>query len=172
MEHQAFVFDYERYESELSRTLYEALRGGSLEELTDFIARHWSRLRDGEGEPLSSGWHSLVDPQDAHQYGDLALTKFYDPCANIGLGYDWEPLVQALERSSASSAIVLGTPFGPPENPFDPGKMGSYFCSARNAEANHTKLRELQKALGTCGERAIQMFHAAIATGKGLYATF
>jgi hypothetical protein len=176
MEHKAYVFDYERFEAELGRTLYKALEGGPLDDLTAFIARHWSRLKDPfEGNPLEAAWQSTVEPQDAHQYGDLALTKFYEPSANIGLGPGWDQLQRDLEeRESLSSSLILGRPFGPLGNLFDPGKMGSYFSSVKEVQKSCFKLMESEKKPNPCSllPGAIKMFHAAMTAGKGLYVTF
>jgi len=125
MIHKAFVFEYDAFQSDLRAKLEQSLQTGDVEPLQEFIQSNRSRITDPyEGEPLADDWESLIESKDAHKYGDFALTRYYDPREDIGLGADWDRVDDLV--GSEGTAIVLGTPFGPSDNPFDPGKMGSY----------------------------------------------
>jgi hypothetical protein len=128
MEHKAFVFDYHAFQEQLSIVLREALGAGRVSALPEFIKRNIGALRDpNTGERLGVDWESAVVPKDVHQYADVALTKFYDPSRDRGLGYRWEELQEALARHDLMPSILLGSAFGFARNYFDPGKMGAYF---------------------------------------------
>jgi hypothetical protein len=177
MEHKAFAFDYEAFEQELAPLLREALQTGATGELVAFIEANRDTLTDPyEGEPLGADWQTMVDPPDAHQYGDFALTKFYDPQDDLGLGADWEA-VQALLQAEVpgGAAFVLGRPFGPPGSYFDPGKMGAYFQSAREVQEHRRQIQALverKPELSSQIEVAIAMFDQLAAGGHGAYVTF
>src|SRR5947209_5298245 len=129
MEHKAFVLDYQSFCRELRPLLEAALAGGDCRGLVYFINENFVLLRDPyEGKPLPTRWEAILEFKDAHQYGDIALTKYYDPAADIGLGGAWECIQMMIAAAGNSDeSPVLGTPIGPQTSPFDPGKMGSYF---------------------------------------------
>lgn len=176
MEHQAYLFDYAGFTSSLGRILYEAL-DGDLDALVRFIEGSRDRLSDpSEGMPLNERWQDRVEPEDAHQLGDLALTAFYSPRQDVGLGYTWQEALHdaELEGMGDSRAVVLGEPFGPPGNPFDPGKMGSYF---RSWGTVHTQRQAITTATanGVHSEAVLdiqRMLTRADKAGRGLYVTF
>ena len=172
MTHKAFVFDYARFDADLRPILVRALETGDCTELKEFIRRHLSELTDPyEGEPLTESWESMLEYRDAHQYGDFALTRYYDPSADIGLGADWQSVEELLEKHGITNATILGQALGPANNPFDPGKMGSYFQSASMVKASLEKLDALPAKQAIIDE-ARSMLVKASDQNKGLYVTF
>jgi hypothetical protein len=170
MEHKAFVFDYDRFTTELGPALWHALEKGKTGKLVRFTVQNRHRLSDPyEGGPLPDGW---VAPDDVHEIGDVALTAFYDPAADVGLADGWERAHDRAMRlmPGQEDAVVLGYPFGPDDAAFDPGRMGSYFRSA-------DMVQQHLGALVTAGPPkrlvpvAAMLRHAATA-GQGLYVTF
>ena len=176
MEHKAFLFDHSRFEAELGKTLHEALQSGNIKELVRFIEINVNQLKDPyEGAPLDLSWDDLLETRDAHQYGDFALTKFYEPEFDLGLGSDWALVERGLTKSSdVAPAFILGRPFGPAQNLFDPGKMGSYFLSAEEVKKKSAQLRTLMNKASLCEllPGVVQVFRKAADSGKGLYTTF
>jgi hypothetical protein len=177
MDHKAYVFDYNAFTSELSGALLEALSTGHTDSLVKFIEGNRDSLTDPyEGEPLDESWRDLVETADAHTYGAFSLTKFYDPADNIGLSHHWDDVKTLLDSEIGNGAcVVLGTPFGPPGELFDPGKMGSYFQSPAEAEEHLSQLERLagkKTELAPCLGEVIEMLLRAAAQGKGLYITF
>jgi hypothetical protein len=137
MQHRAFLFDFVGFQSELAATLEDALRSGSPASLIRFVDERRSSLRDPyEGESLPDDWQHLVDSTDPQQVGDVALTKYYNPKDDRGLGPTWEATADSVERIATSLGFspVLGRTIGPPGRPFDPGKMGAYFLSPADVE--------------------------------------
>jgi len=175
MEHKAFVLDYGAFERELAPILLNALDTGAVRDLVGFINSNLERLKDPyEGDPLDADWESMIETRDPHQYGDFALTKYYDPQTDIGLGQVWESIEETLTKEvgeGQAQAIVLGRPFGPPQNYFNPGKMGSYFQSPSEVKKNLQKLESLQSSarVPTAVARLKSIFDTS---GKGLYVTF
>jgi hypothetical protein len=175
MEHKAFLFDYDSFDRELRAILEDALRSGDHSRLVSFINANLGDLRDPyEGEPLNAGWEAMIEMQDPHQYGDFALTKYYNPTADIGLGAAWENLQELIANDPAlTESPILGSTIGPQDDPFDPGKMGSYFQSAQQVRQNRRYLLDLAKKGQTEDlKRAIQMLDQAAGAETGLYVTF
>jgi hypothetical protein len=172
MRHKAFLFDYEQFERELLPTLEASLKTQEITSLRSFITSNLDALSDPyEGDLLDDNWEGMVEPRDVHQYGDFALTKYYDPCSDIGLGDVWEGVQQfmAADLTSALSPI-LGRVIGPETSPFDPGKMGSYFQSGQEARRNYERLNALPGGPGL--DDAIAMLKRAVESRQGLYVTF
>src|ERR1051326_1231389 len=97
MEHKAFLFDYDAFDGELRAILEGALLSGACGGLVSFINANLGDLRDPyEGEPLGADWETMIETQDAHQYGDFALTKYYDPTADMGLGGAWDNIQELI----------------------------------------------------------------------------
>jgi hypothetical protein len=176
LEHKAFIFDYSSFQAELQPLLEEALRSGEVFALVDFINKNLPALSDPyEGERLTSGWWSLLEEKDAHQYGDFALTKYYDPQADIGLGRRWETTEAALVQAFGSAKALLGSPLGTPGNLFDTGKAGAYFQTAEEVQGNRDRLEEAARrdpALRASAQGVLRMLNAAAEGDRGLYVTF
>jgi hypothetical protein len=176
MEHKAFLFDHRTFTKRLAPILYEALVAGTVEPLIRYIQDNQEHLTDPyEGAPLDAGWRDLVTPLDAHQLGDFALTMFYSPRDNVGLGYEWQAALEHIEEylGTEAEAVVLGKPFGPPDNPFDPGKMGSYFQSEQTVEKQLTAVTTAVVGGDAEPLRFVsRMLTRAHEARRGLYVTF
>jgi hypothetical protein len=177
MEHKAFVFDYKAFAKELKPLLEKALTNSDNKELIQFIEENREALKDPDtGEPLEEDWQDQVEDDDPHRYGDLALTRYYDPEDGIGLAYDWMDLDDELQAELGNDrAVALGDPCGPKDNHFDPGKMGSYFQSPDKVKKNLTLLgTRLKKKTphAQALKRVRDMLQPAADAGKGMYVTF
>jgi len=175
MERKAFLFDTDRFDTELRPTIEAALSTGDCAPLADFIRDNVDVLTDPyEGEPLAPGWDSLLETKDAHTYGDFALTKYYDPTSDIGLGAAWERLQELIANDpDIVTSPILGVTIGPEDLPFDPGKMGAYFQSPSQVAANYHHLLDLaRESPSDIVADAVRMLGQAVRAGKGLYVTF
>jgi hypothetical protein len=169
MEHKAFEFDWSAFDSELHRLLVDALAFNDSASLVEHIAGHIGQLRDPyEGEPLKPDWRSMLgNLDDIHTIGDFALTRYYDPKADFGIGGTWLAINEVLDQPTQSA--LLGQVVGQVLEPFDPGRMGSYFQSpemlvqsiAALTSVNRPELHDYISFLGAC--RAL---------GHGVYVTF
>lgn len=172
MIHKAFVFDDDAFRAELRDPLERALRSGDLTTLRAFIADHLDALSDPyEGEPLDRNWESQIQFKDAHQYGDFALTKYYHPAEDVGLGDDWQAIGELLTTHGIAEQTVLGTPLGN----FDPGKQGSYFQPPSMVRMSLGRLDALVSGKPELAVRLAplrSMLDAAARRGRGLYITF
>ena len=170
MEHKAYVFDYDRFHTELAPVLWGALETGNIGKLKRFTDKNRDRLTDPwEGQPLAKDW---VAPDDVHELGDYALTAYYDPTADVGLGEEWERAQRRVLKRipGEEDAVVLGYPFGPDDAAFDPGRMGSFF---RSAESARQHLGAVLAADAPNKLAAVEtMLRRAVDAGQGLYVTF
>jgi hypothetical protein len=126
-EHKAYAFDWTRFEFELHPLLVEALTTDETAKLEAFIDQHLVELTDPyEGEPLSTDWRDTLENRDVHEYGDYALTRYYDPADNWGIGYAWTQLSDELPEPAANA--MLGFAIGPAKNLFNPGRYCGRLC--------------------------------------------
>ncbi len=170
MEHKAFVFEFNGFQRELRPLLEGALASDNPASLIAFIkADLWSFRDPYEGDPVADDWEVLMEIKDVHQYGDFALTKYYDPGADIGLGWEWEEIRLVLERELGTSAAVLGHPIAAQGRVFDPGKMGSYFQSERDVQRNLAQIEGLEEPRLN---PLVRLLKKAKAEEAGLYVTF
>ena len=90
-EHKAFVFNHALFEHELKTTLEYAIEANTCKYLQEYITANLNYLKDPyEGERLNKDWEEMIDNhEDPDQYGDFAITKFYNPTEDIGLGSEW-----------------------------------------------------------------------------------
>jgi hypothetical protein len=169
IEHKAFVFDHLAFARELEPILKASLASGDVEVLREFIMAHLAALRDPyEGDELSDTWEAELENRDVHEYGDYALTRFYAPEADIGLGPAWGEVEATLGQRVYD--LLLGLPVGD-ERSFDPGRMGSYFQSSEDVERGLVELRGMQTTRNSpLLERAVDLLSQA--RGRGLYVTF
>lgn len=168
MEHKAYAFDWSRFEFDLHPLLVEALTANDTSGLEVFIEQQLAELTDPyEGESLPADWRDTLENRDVHEYGDYALTRFYDPADCWGVGYEWARLSDELPEPAANA--LLGFRVGPAENLFDPGRYGSYFqTSARVRES----LAALQPH--ACPELAeyLGLLERCAGEQRGVYVTF
>lgn len=139
MEHKAFLFDYEEFMRQLNETLINSLLHDDREALIDFIEQNIEDIKDpNEGLPLDRSWRDTIEDGDVDEYGDFALTKFYEPLEDIGLGYEWMNIEKVLSEDFLldSKKFILGENIGFPDRYFDPGKMGSYIQSYTQIKTN------------------------------------
>jgi hypothetical protein len=118
-----------------------ALQTLQTHELAAFIDQNLSNITDPNGlNDIGLDWRNLVS-NTVTEYADLALTKFYDPVANIGLGYSWNEmydLLKVMEEALTLISVIFGAPFIAGSNTFDPGLLGTYFQSPSEVVANKT----------------------------------
>ncbi|WP_239342232.1 hypothetical protein [Frankia sp. CiP3] len=176
-QHRAFALDYGGFQGELAPILRRALDTGDLAPLVAFIDTHRDRLRDPDtGTPLDSHWRAAESAADAHRLGDLALTAYYDPAEDIGLGDGWEEVGMDLAREVDQDVdpLIGGEAFGPPDNPFDPGKLGSYLRSWDSVRQQRERLAEVMA--GQLWSDTLTEFDTMLRTTDeqhcGLYVTF
>lgn len=173
MEHKAFIFDDEAFERELLPILEKSLITDDCSELISFILKNRGTLTDpDEGEPLPDDWEGMLETLDPHQYGDFALTKYYDPQSDIGLGTVWQSIQELIPENGKISPI-LGTIVGTWENSFDPGKIGSYFQSKQQVQTSLAVLQNFAKRNPSAPiDESIYMLELAAQAHQGLYVTF
>jgi hypothetical protein len=113
--HKAYIFDYDRFQIELMELLEKSLNSDDFTNLIIFIEQNLSYLKDPyEGQPLDAFWEAKIAIKDAHNYGELAITKFYDPQNCIGLSYKWAEIDDLLcFEFGERSLITLGKLLGP-----------------------------------------------------------
>jgi len=181
MDHKAYALDYHGFERDLAPIISRAVQTGDADELRTFVERNFAQLKDpNEGGPLGFDWLELVEPPLSNRpdlsvqlWGDLALTKYYDPTQDFGLGAEWQEAEDRLQAAGLEPApIVLGHPLGTEGHFFDPGLQGAYFQSPRDLR---TGLELLNRA--ECEDTELlrtwrELLQRTAANGDGLYVTF
>jgi hypothetical protein len=177
MSHKAYSFDWSRFEcDELHGALWEALTTGDSAGLIRYIEAHRADVKDPyAGEPPGEDWQEMLENRDVHEYGDFALTRFYDPAEDCGLWDQWRDLDERLPQ--ADRTALLGVPFGPPDAYFDPGRLGSYFQTPRQVVQSLARVRQVRLPDMEEHEReSLQQFEDLLAECAelrfGIYVTF
>jgi hypothetical protein len=166
MDHKAFAFDWTAFQRHLAPILHDALSSDSIAGLAAFIEHHHQSLTDPyEGQPLPEDWPSLMENGDVQDHGDFALTLYYSPTADFGIGDSW----LALSDDSSVANALLGEPFGPADNLFDPGRMGAYF---QTPDAVSSSLRVLTADDHPGLSDFIDLLERCGVEGMGIYVTF
>jgi hypothetical protein len=168
MSHKAYAFDWRGFELDLLPLLEDALLADDSAQLETFIDDHREALTDPyEGEPLSDDWRAALENRDVHEYGDYALTRFYDPADDLGIAEEWLKVSERLPRPAANA--LLGFPVGPPKRLFDPGRQGSYFQTPAQVRESLAIL----KPLGVPElDPFVKLMERCAAEGCGVYITF
>jgi hypothetical protein len=178
MEHKAYIFYFEEFSKELRPILGASLKSGNIDQLRAFIISNKSTLSDPyKGEPLEEDWENMIDDWDVHQYGDFALTKYYSPAMDEGLGCGWENVQDILSSLiELKVSPLLGEPLGDSGEYFDPGKMGSYFQDNGQVKNSLSVLGEFEDALSESLNDDFDIFRqlleSAANENKGVYVTF
>jgi hypothetical protein len=175
MEHHAFVFDYDAFQSELVPLLKDALPLDNPEPLARFIDTHLDQLTlPQDGTPLDTSWrNSLPNSVGINEYGALALTRYYSPLDDVGLLAEWDDLWDFLEQYGLAD-IMLGTPLSRGLVGFYPSGDYSYLQSPEQVTDNLKRLEELYKdnhEIDNEIDELVTMFQRAARALKGLYIT-
>lgn len=179
LKHQAFIFDYDNFKSQLCETLLNSLLTKQKWDLIKFITRNFREIKDPDrGFPIDETWEELTSRTDICEFANVALTKFYDPANDIGLNSEWQETKEALKgifEIVESDNIILGDPIGMNNIYFDPKRTGSYFQSPQQILGNI-------EIVSKCLEKKPEYFHdlkyllfmlkSAANYQQGLYITF
>lgn len=168
MSHKAYAFDWWSFELDLHPLLHLALVTNDTTELEAFIDAHREQLTDPyEGNPLPEDWQAALGNRDVHELGDYALTHYYTPASDNGVGGAWFELSDQLPELALNS--LLGFSVGPREHLFDPGRYGSYFQTPSQVRQSLSVLRPLGIPELTW---FVELLERCTAEGRGVYVTF
>lgn len=174
--HKAYIFDFEGFSQELASLITAALQTGELGGLRAFISVNVGLLVDPYGgERLDDHWEQLLEYEDAHQLGDFALTKYYSPLAPRGAGEVWAKYFSDYD-GYAEGLPFLGRVLGGATEPFDPGKMGSYFQTPSDVSISLGLLRASDVKMPTEDKSVLEVYsellQEALERSLGIYITF
>ena len=164
LDHKAFEFDWNLFERELLPLLPLSLPHDDFTKLAAFIDDNLVFCRSPyDGSTLTPEWRELLDNGDAQEVADFALTKYYDPNADCGLGAQWIDVERCLPISLKNA--LLGSAI----TSFDPGRQGAYFQSPGQVRSSV----ELMVVASIPELHEFQIFLAgAAAKSLGVYVTF
>jgi hypothetical protein len=177
MNHKAYVFEDEAFDKELSVPLANALRKNDPKILLPFIDSHREQLKWKRTDPMPKDLHAWCMEEGVQQAGDLALTAFYDPEAEIGLGPAWHQMHELLDSIDVDAVGTLcGEPFVA-RVVFNPGGLGAYFQTADEVWGNRDGLKSIlrrNRKWVPIFAPASAMLETALQTGngKGLFVWF
>jgi hypothetical protein len=169
--HRAYTLDVDAFARELRPTLDQAVTHGHAPALQAFIQANLPRLTDlrAGAVPLVETWGRTPPPADPQELAALALTAYYLPHHDVGLGALWQDAVLDLNAAfgDAGGPIVLGAAMGA----FDPGRRGSYLLTWAIVREHLTTLTRVP-ARTPAIDAVHRMLAAADRAGRGLYVTF
>ena len=159
--HKAFVFD----EAAFRRELAPILDRHDDTALENFISDHRAELRDPEtGTALELSWREKPENEGRGRRAALALTAYYDPTANIGLGNAASKYRFALmDLYPEGRVFVAGGSLGVPEG---------YFQSAPYVAESTAILERLRSDFPLKADvidPVLAMLQTAATASRGLY---
>lgn len=163
-DHKAFEFAWTEFSQQLLPILSLALEHNETESLRSFIATNLGHCRNPySGALLSLGWEDGLEVGDVQELGDFALTRYYNPTDDHGLGGDWTIIEQQIPQAGKTALLGSSLPR------FDPGRQGAYFQTASQVAASARVLATVaNSSLGS-----YQSFLAQVASRNfGVYVTF
>ncbi len=171
MSHKAYAFDWRAFEAdELHAILLAALEDGDVNCIKRYINAHRDELSDPyAGEPLDAEWETMLKNRDVHEYGDFALTRFYDPSDDQGLANDWIVIDSQLRESDR--VALLGTAIGPNGRGFDPGRQGTYFQTPERVADSSLRLEGVSAQMPKL-RPFVELLRACALRDLGVYVTF
>ena len=104
-----------------------------------------------------------------HEYGDFALTRFYDPADDRGVGNAWVGIDASLPEQDRPA--LLGRPLGRAGREFDPGRQGSYFQTPEQVVESLRRVQRLSEYQDVL-RGYIELLRACAAGRRGVYVTF
>lgn len=168
MEHKAFEFDWLPFERDLHHLIVDALSTRETRGVEAFVDENLTDLVDPyEGQPIAADWRNGLVNRDTHEVADYALTRYYDPVQDYGIGSAWIGISDAIDEQVVNA--LLGQPIGPSHNRFDPGRFGSSFQSPERVTEslvllNSSSVAEMRPL--------VELFTRCARLGKGVYVTF
>jgi hypothetical protein len=172
-DHTAFAFDEGAFRRELAPLLDRALESGETSALDAFIDDHRAALADpSTGEPLSEDWRTALSGTGVQRLAAVALTSYYDPGRDIGLGAGWQTVRAALTSLAAPArAFVTGGVFGPTDRPLRPDGRTAYLQSAEYVRQSVAVLEEARTHFRAHADQidpTLNMLRTAAAVERGL----
>jgi hypothetical protein len=163
-DHKAYEFDWQAFSAEMLPWLSGVLAANDSKRLTAFVDANIVACRSPYDEQhLSRSWQEMLEVGDAQEIADFALTKYYNPALDHGVGDVWAEMEDELPASLKIALLGQSIPH------FDPGRQGSYFSTPSDAEKNATLLTHMEvQALSEYGN----FLARASGNGFGVYVTF
>lgn len=155
MEHRAFVFDNERFDSELRNLLLNAGLSNNIDKIKNFIEQNKEEIKNPYyGGIIDENWEDTMSVKDVQEYADFAMTAYYEPDEDMGLAYAWDAVISILKSIKYKKAeyAVLGKPIKKKEFCVDPGCCGLGIVKASDVEKIFEQLSELQDEFNEMAE--------------------
>lgn len=147
MEHKAYIFDTEDFESNLKELLLDAGLSDNVEAIKAFIEENADSITSPYTfEPIDEDWEEELEANDVQEYADFAMTAYYEPEEDIGLSYTWNAVMEGLKATGFEDAevCVLGNPVEKDGFSVDPGRCGLGLISAENVQKLYQKLSNIK----------------------------
>jgi hypothetical protein len=170
MSHKAYAFNWRAFEKdELHHLLVAALESGDPATIVRYIETHREQIKDPyEGQPIEKSWQETLENRDVHEYGNFALTRFYDPANDQGIADCWLTVDAVIAEQDRQA--LLGVALGKLGHEFDPGRQGSYFQTPEQAVES---LRRIEH-IGHIDQLQpyVQLLRMCAVDDLGVYVTF
>ena len=150
MEHKAFLFKDQEFNSELKSIILEAGISNNPEPIRMFIEKNIEKICSPyTGESIDADWEDELENGGIQELIDFALTCFYSPEDDCGLSYSWDLLLEKLKHVSVrfeAEYYVLGIQIAQDGFTLDPGGMGMGFIKAEDIPEMYKDLMECRGA--------------------------
>ena len=169
LEHKAYLIDDIGFEKGLRPIFRMADSREKRQQLESFCDTNASLIKSPyDGIDVGDGWRSVQETETILELADIALTAFYDPADDIGLGYEYSEISERLKPVVAKLGFspALGNPIEFGSDLFDPGFSGSYIMPCSDV------VESVDALMSSNFDALFQMLRKAKNQNRGLYVTF
>lgn len=128
MEHKAFIFNTMLYHKQIEPVIEECCKTKDNSIIKKYIDGNYSQICNPyTGDLLEDDWESELESNSMQELFDFVLGSCYEPDNDIGLGYAWDGVLEAIKAMhimEESDVCVLGKPLIYADIQLNPGLMG------------------------------------------------
>jgi len=151
MDHKAFIFDVESFNLELRPLLLSAGIENEIGTIKHFINCNLIKIVSPyTGDSLGEDWENQLESGDIQEIADFALTRYYSPAADMGLGYSWDALLETIKLLPVGfdpEYCIVGKQVQQGTFVFDPSRMGLGMIEMKDVSYIHQELQRVRPLL-------------------------
>lgn len=128
MEHKAFLFDTNKYHEQIEPIIEKCCKTNNTSEVRAYINENYEQIANPyTGDVLDVNWENELESGSMQELFDFALAGCYAPDDDIGLGYAWDGVLEAIKEMHVvedAEICVLGNSLIYAGVEVNPGLMG------------------------------------------------
>ena len=151
MEHKAFLFDTNKYHQQIEPIIEKCCKTNDASVVRKYINKNYEQIANPyTGDILDANWENELESDSRQELFDFVLASCYVPDDDIGLGYAWDGVLEAIKEMRVigdAEVCVLGNPLIYAGVEVNPGLMGLGIIEAKDVVRIKEVLLKNQKRL-------------------------